>query len=325
MGAASVVFLALQRAFHPITVPMNYQDIVARLPREPLMTVEGLPFPRRGSGKVREIFDLGDRLLLVATDRISAFDVVMPNGIPGKGILLTQISRFWFALTQPLVAGHLVDDQERVMIEELNLPSELHLRSMVVRKLKPLAIECVARGYLAGSGWSSYRKDGTVCGHQLPPGLREADPLPEPIFTPTTKATAGHDEPLTEEEARKTVGDTVFDQVRLLTLEIYKMGLIRARRAGIILADTKFEFGFDEDGGLHLIDEVLTPDSSRFWEATTWRPGGSPPSFDKQFVRDYLETLTWDKRPPGPALPPDVVAGTQSRYLEALRRLLATG
>lgn len=303
---------------------MNYQDIASQFPREPLQKIENLRYPRVGSGKVREIFDLGDRLLLVASDRLSAFDVVLPSGIPGKGIVLTQISRFWFSLTAPLVADHLLPDQERVMTEELNLPPELLLRSMVVRKLKPLPIECVARGYLAGSGWSSYRKDATVCGHKLPPGLRESDPLPQPIFTPTTKATTGHDEPLTEAQARKLVGDTLFEQVRMLTLEIYRLGLARARAAGIILADTKFEFGQDEKGGLYLIDEVLTPDSSRFWEEKTWKPGISPPSFDKQFVRDYLQTLDWDKTPPGPVLPPEVVNGTKERYLEALRRLLAT-
>jgi phosphoribosylaminoimidazole-succinocarboxamide synthase len=218
----------------------------------------------------------------------------------------------------------LVEDQEGVMRDELQLPLELHLRSMVVRKLRPLPIECVARGYLAGSGWASYKQDGTVCGHRLPAGLRESDPLPHPIFTPTTKAATGHDEPLTESQARALVGDTLFEQVRMLTLEIYRLGHARARRAGIILADTKFEFGQDDAGGLYLIDEVLTPDSSRFWDETTWQPGISPPSYDKQFVRDYLLTLKWDKKPPGPILPPEVIAGTQARYLEALRRLLAT-
>lgn len=304
---------------------MNYDEIAARMPRHPLTQVEGLPFPKIGSGKVREIFDLGDRLLLVATDRISAFDVVLPDGVPGKGIVLTQMSRFWFGLTTGIVADHLVPEQERVMIDELNLPPELHLRTMVVRKLRPIAMECVARGYLAGSGWSSYRKDGTVCGQKLPPGLAEAQALPEPIFTPTTKAKTGHDEPLTEAEGRALVGDTLFEQAKLLTLEIYTLGHARAREAGIILADTKFEFGLDDDGGIHLIDEVLTPDSSRFWEAATWKTGGSPASYDKQFVRDYLLTLEgWNKQPPGPRLPPEVIAGTQSRYLEALRRLLAT-
>lgn len=301
---------------------MNFQEIAASLPRQPVTKIEGLPFRRIASGKVREIFDLGDRLLLVASDRISAFDVILPDGIAGKGIVLTQMSRFWFSQTQPLVADHLVPDQERVLGEELKLSRDMQLRSMVVRKLQPLAMECVARGYLAGSGWSSYKKSGTVCGHALPPGLREAQQLPESIFTPTTKAQTGHDEPLTEAEARALVGDTLFEQVRALTLEIYALGHARAKQAGVILADTKFEFGRDANGGLYLIDEVMTPDSSRFWEASTWKPGGSPASFDKQFVRDYLLTLDWNQKPPGPRLPAEVIAGTQARYLEALRRLL---
>lgn len=304
---------------------MNFQEIVAHLPREPLTQVTGLPYRHVASGKVREIFDLGDRLLLIATDRISAFDVVLPDGISGKGVVLTQMSLFWFGLTQPLVADHLLPDQQRIIVDELRLPPELHWRSMVVRKLQPLPLECVARGYLAGSGWSSYRKDGTVCGHRLPPGLAEAQELPRPIFTPTTKAKTGHDEPLTEAQARELVGDTVFEQVEMLTLEIYRLGHARARPTGMILADTKFEFGRDDAGGLYLIDEVLTPDSSRYWDAQAWRVGGSPASFDKQFVRDHLLTLDWNKKPPGPRLPPEVIAGTQARYLEALRRLLASG
>lgn len=288
------------------------------------MSVEGLPYPKVATGKVREIFDLGDRLLMVATDRISAFDVIMPNGVPGKGVVLTQLSRFWFSVTAPLMRDHLLPDQDRVITEELKLPEPLQLRSMVVRKLRPLPIECVARGYLAGSGWSSYRESGQVCGVSLPPGLREADPLPEPIFTPTTKAAAGHDEPIDEARARELVGDAVFEQVRDRSLAIYRLGLERAKTAGMILADTKFEFGTDEAGNLYLIDEVLTPDSSRYWEVSTWQPGGSPPSFDKQFVRDFLQTLDWNKQPPGPRLPDAVVRGTLERYLEALRRLLET-
>lgn len=302
---------------------MNFNEIVAQLPSQPVTSIDELRWPHLASGKVREIFDLGDRLLLIATDRISAFDVILPGGIPGKGIILTQMSRFWFRLTRALVADHLVPDQEKVLREELKLSADLQLRSMVVRKLRPLAIECVARGYLAGSGWVSYRETGSVCGHHLPPGLREGDALPEPIFTPTTKATAGHDEPVDETQAREIVGDTVFEQVRMLSLEIYRLGCVHAARAGIILADTKFEFGQDSTGGLYLIDEVMTPDSSRFWESATWKPGSSPPSYDKQFVRDYLLTLDWDRRAPGPALPDQVVAGTRQRYLEALQRLLA--
>ncbi len=301
---------------------MTYSDIVARLPRKAVTRIPDPPFPRVGSGKVREIFDLGDRLLLVASDRISAFDVVLPDGVPGKGAILTQMSHFWFGLTKDIVADHLVPDQERVLREELKLSDDMQLRSMVVRKLQPLTIECVARGYLAGSGWSSYKNTGEVCGHRLPPGLQEAQELPQPIFTPTTKATTGHDEPLTEAEARQHVGDALFEQVRDLTLRIYSLGLAHARKAGVILADTKLEFGRDADGKLYLIDEVLTPDSSRFWEAATWKVGGSPASYDKQFVRDYLLTLSWDRKPPGPSLPPEVIQGTQQRYLEALRRLM---
>ncbi len=301
----------------------SFQEIVERMPAEPLTRIEGLAHPRIASGKVREIFDLGDRLLLVASDRISAFDVILPDGIPGKGIVLTQLSLHWFELTRSLVADHLLPDQDGILSDELGLPEPLRLRSMVVRRLRPLPIECVARGYLAGSGWSAYRKTGCVCGRRLPAGLREAERLPEPIFTPSTKAAAGHDEPIEEARARGLVGDTVFEQVRLLTLEIYALGHARALAAGMILADTKLEFGLDEAGGLHLIDEVLTPDSSRFWDASTWTTGGSPPGFDKQFVRDHLLTLDWDQRPPGPRLPPAVIAGTRDRYLEALRRLLA--
>lgn len=303
---------------------MSYQEIVDRLPTDALMTVEGLAFPRIASGKVREIFDLGDRLLLVATDRMSAFDVIMPNGVPGKGIVLTQLSRFWFSVTAPLMADHLLPDQDGVIVDELKLPDELRLRSMVVRKLKPLSIECVARGYLAGSGWTSYRDSGEVCGVKLPSGLQEAEQLPEPIFTPTTKAAAGHDEPINEQQARALVGNAVFDEVKARSLEIFAAGQERARAAGMILADTKFEFGTDEDGKVFLIDEVLTPDSSRYWEESTWKLGCSPPSFDKQFVRDYLLTLDWDKKPPGPVLPAPVVSGTMDKYLEALRRLLET-
>jgi len=302
---------------------MNFQEIAAQLPSKPVTSIDGLPWPHVASGKVREIFDLGDRLLLVATDRVSAFDVILPGGIPGKGIILTQMSHFWFRQTRGLVADHLVPNHQKVLANELNLSVDMQLRSMVVRKLRPLAIECVARGYLAGSGWGSYQETSSVCGHQLPPGLREADQLPEPIFTPPTKATVGHDEPVNEAQARDIVGSAVFDQVKMLSLEIYRLGCEHAARAGIVLADTKFEFGQDQEGGLFLIDEVLTPDSSRFWEAATWKPGASPASYDKQFVRDYLLTLDWDRKSPGPSLPEDVVAGTQRRYLEALERLIS--
>ncbi len=301
---------------------MNFSQIVESLPVEPVCQVDTLPFPKIASGKVREIYDLGDRLLLVATDRISAFDVILPNGIAGKGILLTQLSRFWFDQVKGKVKDHLVEDEESLMREELGLSKDLQLRSMVVKKLKPLPIECVVRGYLAGSGWSSYQKSGDVCGVKLPGGLSEAEVLPESIFTPTTKAVKGHDEPIDEEASRQLVGDRVYEVVRRLSLEIYGMGHALAKKAGIILADTKFEFGLDDAGDIYLIDEVLTPDSSRYWPAESYEIGMSPPSFDKQFVRDYLLTLDWDKQYPGPELPAEIVEKTQAKYLSALEKLM---
>jgi phosphoribosylaminoimidazole-succinocarboxamide synthase len=300
---------------------MNFSQIVESLPVEPVCKIDMLPFPKIASGKVREIFDLGDRLLLVASDRISAFDVILPNGIAGKGILLTQLSRFWFDLVKGRVRDHLVDDQETLMADELGLSKDMQLRSMVVKKLKPLPMECVVRGYLAGSGWSSYQESGEVCGVKLPVGLSEAEVLPESIFTPTTKAAEGHDEPINETAARKLVGDTVYEEVRRLSFEIYKKGHELAKRAGIILADTKFEFGLDDAGDIYLIDEVLTPDSSRYWPAESYKIGMSPPSFDKQFVRDYLLTLDWDKQYPGPELPAEIIEKTRAKYLSALEKL----
>jgi phosphoribosylaminoimidazole-succinocarboxamide synthase len=300
---------------------MNYEQVAANLPETAVREINDLPWPRISSGKVREIFDLGDRLLLVASDRISAFDVILPQGIPGKGIILTQLSLFWFENFKDLVADHLVPDQESVLRDELKLSTDLQLRSMVVRKLMPLPIECVVRGYLAGSGWVSYQKNGTVCGHALPAGLSEAERLPQSIFTPTTKAHTGHDEPIDAVTGRKMVGDTVFSEVECLSRAIYDRAREIAEAAGIILADTKFEFGLDRSGTLYLIDEVLTPDSSRFWEASTYQTGLSPQSYDKQFVRDYLLTLDWDRTPPPPDLPDEVIARTQEKYLTALRRL----
>jgi phosphoribosylaminoimidazole-succinocarboxamide synthase len=276
------------------------------------------------SGKVREVFDLGDRLLFVATDRLSAFDVIMPNGIPRKGEVLTQISYFWFAQTESFQPNHLLS---RVPQSGKPLPKNLQpfkdklaRRSMIVKKCKPLAIECVVRGYLAGSGWKEYQKSQTVCGIKLPPGLKESSELPEPIFTPATKAETGHDENISFERAKKIVGDDMAWQARAASLGIYNFARDYARRRGIIIADTKFEFGLD-NGKLILIDEVLTPDSSRFWPADQYQPGRGQPSFDKQFVRDYLETLDWNKTPPGPVLPPDVVAKTSAKYLEAYEKL----
>jgi phosphoribosylaminoimidazole-succinocarboxamide synthase len=273
------------------------------------------------SGKVREIFDLGDRLLLVASDRLSAFDVIMPNGIPHKGEVLTQISYFWFAQTESFQANHLLSRAGDPLPPDLQpFAEQLARRSMVVKKAKPLAIECVVRGYLAGSGWKEYQKSQTVCGIKLPPGLKESSELPEPIFTPATKAETGHDENVSFEEACRITGREIAEQARAASLKIYRFARDYARKRGILIADTKFEFG-QLDGKLILIDEVLTPDSSRFWPADQFQPGRSQPSFDKQFVRDYLETLDWDKTPPGPVLPAEVVEKTTAKYLEAFERL----
>jgi phosphoribosylaminoimidazole-succinocarboxamide synthase len=273
------------------------------------------------SGKVREIFDLGDALLLVASDRLSAFDVIMPNGIPRKGEVLTQISFFWFDRFASLVPNHLLAGAKDPLPNNLQpFAAQLAGRCMIVKKAQPLAIECIVRGYLSGSGWKEYQRSQTVCGIRLPAGLAESAELPEPIFTPSTKAEAGHDENISFEQARKIVGAELAAQARDLSLKIYKAGRDYARQRGIIIADTKFEFGAS-DGRLILIDEVLTPDSSRFWPADQYAPGKGQPSFDKQFVRDYLETLAWNKTPPGPVLPPEVVARTSAKYREAYERL----
>jgi phosphoribosylaminoimidazole-succinocarboxamide synthase len=277
------------------------------------------------SGKVREVFDLGDSFLLVATDRISAFDVIMPNGIPRKGEVLTQISHFWFEKFSSLVPNHLLAKAndplpKNLQLFEVAVCKDLARRSMIVKKAKPLAIECIVRGYLSGSGWKEYKKSQTVCGIQLPAGLTESAELPEPIFTPSTKVEAGHDENISFEQAQKIVSADLANQARDLSLKIYKAGRDYARQRGIIIADTKFEFGL-HDGKLILIDEVLTPDSSRFWPADQYMPGKGQPSFDKQFVRDYLDTLDWNKTPPGPKLPDNVVAKTTAKYFEAYERL----
>jgi len=273
------------------------------------------------SGKVRELFDLGDRYLMVASDRISAFDVIMPNGIPRKGEVLTQISHFWFEKFVSFVPNHLLARVDDPLPRELQpYADKLSRRSMIVKKAKPLAIECVVRGCLAGSGWKEYRQSQTVCGIKLPAGLKESSELPEPIFTPATKAETGHDENIPFEQACEITGREIGTQARDLSLGIYNEARAYARQRGIIIADTKFEFGMF-DGKLILIDEVLTPDSSRFWPADQYAPGTSQPSFDKQFVRDYLETLDWNKTPPGPKLPDDVVSKTSAKYLEAYERL----
>ncbi len=302
---------------------MTFAEISAALPPRALTACDGLPFPRVASGKVREIFDLGDALLLVASDRLSAFDVVLPDGIPGKGAILTQISNWWFARTAHLIRNHLLPDQAGELARRGIHDRDLQLRSMVVRKLKTVPIECVVRGYLVGSGWSSYQKSGDVCGIRLPAGLRQADRLPEPIFTPTTKAPKGqHDAPIDDAQGRALVGTALYEQLKQTSLALYRLGHEQALRAGMILADTKFEFGTDAAGGLWLIDELLTPDSSRYWPADSYAPGQSPPSYDKQFVRDHLLAIKWDQQPPGPRLPAEVIARTQEKYLAALRNLL---
>jgi phosphoribosylaminoimidazole-succinocarboxamide synthase len=304
---------------------MTFAAIAAALPKSAVTTIEGLPFPHLASGKVREIYDLGDALLLTATDRLSAFDVILPDGIPGKGAILTQMSNWWFAQSSGLIQNHLLPDQVGEFARRGITNPDLQLRSMIVRKLKPLAIECVTRGYLIGSGWSSYQKTGAVCGIQLPAGLRQADRLTAPIFTPTTKAPKGqHDEPINDAQAAAIIGAALYEKVKSTSLALYQFGHDRATQAGMILADTKFEFGTDASGALFLIDEVLTPDSSRYWPAAEYRPDCSPPSYDKQFVRDHLVALKWDQQPPAPRLPAEVIARTQEKYLAALRTLLAS-
>ena len=277
--------------------------------------------PKVRSGKVREMFDLGDRLLMVASDRISAYDVVMPNGIPRKGEVLTLFSHFWFDRAADLVPNHLLSKADEPLPEAVQSHADqIGRRAMVVKKAQPLAIECVVRGYLAGSGWKEYQKQGTVCGINLPDGLENSTQQPEPIFTPATKAEEGHDENISFDEAVNIVGKNVAEQARELSIKLYERGRHHAAEKGIIIADTKFEFGIFE-GELILIDEVLTPDSSRFWPADLYAPGKSQPSFDKQFVRDYLETLDWDKTPPGPELPADIVQKTSEKYIEAYTRV----
>jgi phosphoribosylaminoimidazole-succinocarboxamide synthase len=288
---------------------------------EPLLELDLPGIPRVKSGKVREMFDLGDRFLLVASDRISAFDCVMPNGIPRKGEVLTQISHFWFERFTSIVPNHLLAKASDPLPAALQPYAEkLKGRSMIVKKAKSLAIECVVRGYLAGSGWAEYKRQQTVCGIKLPAGLKESSELPEPIFTPATKAETGHDENIPFEQAAKIVGQEVAEKVRETSIKLYSAGREYARQRGIIIADTKFEFG-TFDGQIILIDEVLTPDSSRFWPADQYQPGKGQASFDKQFVRDYLETLQWNKTPPAPALPPEVVNKTRDKYLEAYERI----
>jgi phosphoribosylaminoimidazole-succinocarboxamide synthase len=295
----------------------------------PLLSTSLPGLPPARSGKVRDLYDAGDDLLIVATDRISAFDYVLGSGIPDKGKVLNQLSAFWFDLTRDVVRNHVRTTDP----DEFPPPFRAHAdvlrgRSMLVRRTKVVPIECVVRGYLVGSGWAEYRKSGTVCGIPLPAGLREADRLPEPIFTPSTKAESGHDINISKDEAGRLVGHDLIDQLERLALQVYRMGAAHAETRGIIVADTKFEFGLRDDGGTRavlLVDEVLTPDSSRFWPADGYEPGGSQPSFDKQYVRDYLERIKWNKQPPVPSLPDEVVARTREKYLEALTRLSGHG
>jgi phosphoribosylaminoimidazole-succinocarboxamide synthase len=287
-------------------------------------TLEGLtPFRQ---GKVRDLYEVGEHLLIVATDRISAFDYVLASGIPDKGAVLNQLSAFWFGVMADIVPNHVIATDPGDYPDPAGRHAALlRGRSMLVRRTRPLPIECVVRGYLSGSGWKEYQTTGRICGIDLPPGLRESDRLPRAIFTPSTKAESGHDINITEAEAAEVVGADLVRDLRDLSLQIYERGARRAEQLGIIVADTKFEFGLVDSPGrppsLMLIDEVLTPDSSRFWPADAYAPGGPQPSYDKQYVRDYLEHIGWNKQPPAPALPPEVIEKTREKYVEAFRRL----
>ena len=285
------------------------------MPQE-IVLQTNLPLPLFGRGKVRDTYDLGDRLLMVATDRLSAFDAILPNGIPDKGRVLTLLSAFWFRRTREIIPNHLLSTETSDLPESLSASAELLAgRFMLVRKAKRLDFECVVRGYLAGSGWADYQRTGSVCGVKLPVGLRQADELPEPIFTPATKAETGHDINISLDEMKNSVGEDLGQAIADVSIAIYRAAAAYALDRGIIIADTKMEFGL-LDGQLILIDELLTPDSSRFWAVGEYAPGGSPPSFDKQYVRDWLEGSGWNKQPPAPTLPDEVVAGTASRYRE---------
>jgi phosphoribosylaminoimidazole-succinocarboxamide synthase len=283
-------------------------------------SLDGLTLVRRG--KVRDVYAADDALVLIATDRISAFDYVLGSGIPDKGRVLTQLSAFWFNRTRHLVPNHVISTDVSTYPAAARAHAEvLDGRSMLVRRTTPLQVECVARGYISGSGWKDYQATGQLCGVALPPGLRESDRLPEPLFTPATKAESGHDENITEAQAAMVVGAELLARLKHLTLTLYAFGVEHAGSRGIILADTKFEFGLTDEGELLLIDEMMTPDSSRYWPADLYAPGGPQPSFDKQYVRDYLESIQWNKQPPVPSLPPDVVSHTREKYLDAYRRL----
>jgi phosphoribosylaminoimidazole-succinocarboxamide synthase len=290
------------------------------MPTTPLSIVDLPGIKKLRSGKVREVFDLGDTLLFVVTDRLSAFDVVLPDPIPAKGAVLNQLSAFWFKRFNDIDDHFITADFEQFPAELRPFREQIAGRSMIVKKTTPLTVECVVRGYLAGSGWSEYQKTQSVCGIKLPPGLQLASQLPEPIFTPSTKADEGHDENIDMAECARILGDEMAQRVKDLSLKIYSEGREHAAGRGIIVADTKFEFG-TVDGKLLLIDECLTPDSSRFWPADQYVVGKSPPSYDKQFVRDYLETLDWDKTPPGPRLPAEIIEKTSAKYREAFENM----
>ncbi|HZM37241.1 MAG TPA: phosphoribosylaminoimidazolesuccinocarboxamide synthase [Burkholderiales bacterium] len=283
-------------------------------------TIKSLP--RIGKGKVRDIYAVGeDKMLIVASDRLSAFDVVLPDAIPDKGKVLNQMANFWFERLKHVVPNQLTGIDPESVVKNEEEKAQVRGRSVVVKKLKPLPIEAVVRGYLIGSGWKDYQKTSAVCGIDLPKGLQQAQKLPEPIFTPATKAESGHDENISFAEVVKLIGKPLAEKVREVSIHLYKEASEYAAKKGIIIADTKFEFGLDASGNLVLIDEVLTADSSRFWPADSYKVGISPPSYDKQFVRDYLETLTWDKTPPAPKLPEDVISRTSQKYREALEKL----
>lgn len=290
---------------------------------EPLLKSNIKSLPLINQGKVRDIYDLGpDRLLLVATDRLSAFDVVLPTPIEHKGAVLTQIANFWFEKLGHIIPNHLTGIDPQSVVSDPQEKAQLHRRAIVTKKLEPLPVEAIVRGYLSGSGWKEYKTRGTVCGIELPAGLQEASRLPQPIFTPSTKAEMGaHDENITLQQAANLMGAELAEKVARTSVQLYKEAAEYALTRGIIIADTKFEFGLDDAGNLHLIDEVLTPDSSRFWPADQYVPGKNPPSFDKQYVRDWLEASGWNKRPPAPQLPDEVAAKTSAKYLEAYRKL----
>jgi len=295
---------------------------------EPVITTTASAhFRPTKQGKVRDLYDLGDSLLIVATDRISAFDVILPDGIPHKGKVLTQISTFWFQRLSHLIPNHILSTDVREFPEPFRSAPEIFGgRSMLVRKTRPLPVECIVRGYISGSGWNDYRATGSICGIPLPGGMKESDKLPRPIFTPSTKAEQGlHDENISYEEVASLLGPAMAAAVRDTTVGIYSEGAAYAAGRGIIIADTKFEFGTDESGKLVWIDEAMTPDSSRFWPMDLYKPGGAQPSYDKQFVRDYLLSIRWDKKPPAPRLPADVITTTSGKYVEALTRLTGSG